>query len=59
MQINLRSRSLWQAIFSLVIFVLKTYFEVEIPKVDILTEMILLVLILAGIIKNHTDEKER
>lgn len=52
-----RSKPLWVASFSLIGFVLKTYFDYEIPKYDILIDMILLVLTLAGIFNSSTDSK--
>jgi hypothetical protein len=52
-----RSKPLWIASFSLVSFVLKTYFDIEIPKYDILVEMVLLVATLLGIFNSSTDSQ--
>ena len=52
-----RSKPLWIASFSLLGFVLKTYFDIEIPKYDTLIEMILLVATLFGIFNSSTDAK--
>ena len=47
-----RSRVLWMAIISLVVFILKTYLKVQIPYVDTLVNMLLNVLIAVGVINN-------
>jgi uncharacterized membrane protein len=56
MQNRLRSKPLWIATFALVIFVLKTYFKIEVPKADELLLLILIVAIEFGIINNPTDK---
>ena len=55
MQNRLRSWVLWVSVASLIIFILKTYIGIEIPKVDILINSILGVLVLFGVINNPTD----
>lgn len=55
MNFNLRRKSLWIAVFSLIIFVLKTYFEIEIPKGDFLIESILLIATLLGVFDGDTN----
>jgi len=55
MQNRLRSKALWLAIFSFTIFVLKTYFDIEIPKADELMNGILLIATLLGIFNNPTS----
>ena len=52
-----RSKPLWIATFSLIGLILKTYFEIEIPKYDLLVEMILSILTLAGIFNSSTDSE--
>ena len=44
-----KSKYFWLAIVSLVIFVLKTYFNYEIPKVDELINLVLVALSALGI----------
>jgi uncharacterized membrane protein len=58
MQNRLRSKPLWVAVFSLVIFILKTYFAIEIPKVDFLVESLLLIATLLGVFNNPTDKEK-
>ena len=53
-----RSKPLWVASFSLLGFILKTYFDIEIPKFDILVEMILLVAATLGIFNSPTDSQK-
>jgi uncharacterized membrane protein len=50
---KLRSKALWAAIFALIIFVSKNYLNYEIPKVNELVDLLLLIMTLIGIIKNH------
>ena len=52
-----RSKPLWIATFSLIGFVLKNYFDIDLPKYDTTVEMVLLVLTLAGIFNSSTDAK--
>ena len=51
-QSRLRSPVLWSTIFTFTIFVLKTYFDIEIPQADKLINGILLIATLLGIINN-------
>lgn len=55
MQNRLRSKTLWISIFSLVIFVSKTYFNYEIPRANELFDSLLLVMTLLGIFNNPTQ----
>ena len=41
-QSRFRSRTAWMAMVTLVLFVLKTYFKVEIPEADKLLELLLI-----------------
>jgi len=52
MQNRLKSKASWVAIFTLIVFVLKTYFKIEIPQVDTLIELIFVVAIALGIFNN-------
>lgn len=56
MQNRLKSKALWASILALIVFVLKTYFDVEILEGDKLIDMVLIVLTLAGIFNNPTDK---
>ena len=57
MQSRWRSKPLWLAILSLVLFVSKTYFNYELPQVDKLIDLILLVLTLLGIVNNPVNKR--
>lgn len=52
---RLKSWALWLSIASLFAFVLKTYFNYEIPEFDTLVNMVLVVLAGFGIINNPTN----
>ena len=56
MQNRLRSKVLWVSIFALFYFVLKNWFNVEIPQWDVFVELLLAVLVGFGIINNPTDK---
>jgi len=58
MQNRLRSKVVWTSTATLIIFILKNYLEIEIPKVDELIELILILATVLGIFNNPTD-KER
>ena len=58
MQNRLKSPVLWLSVSALITFILKTYFNIEIPEFDTLVDMIITVAILFGIVNNPTD-KER
>lgn len=55
-QKRLKSKVLWTAVLSLILFVAKNYCNFEVVKGDELIEMVLLVLTLLGIINNPTDK---
>lgn len=57
-QSRLRSKTAWVATISLILFVLKTYFEIEIDKVDELVELILMVATVWGVF-NNPERKDR
>lgn len=56
MQNRLRSKVLWVSIFALLYFVLKNWFNIEIPQWDVFVELLLAVLVGFGIINNPTDK---
>lgn len=56
MQNRLRSKVLWVSIFALFYFVLKNWFNIEIPQWDVFVELLLAVLVGLGIINNPTDK---
>jgi uncharacterized membrane protein len=47
-----RSKTAWAAAISLALFVAKTYFGVEVPEVDKLTELILVTFTAVGVFNN-------
>lgn len=47
-----RSKTAWIAIISLGVFVAKTYFGVEVPEADKLTELLLVTLTAIGVFNN-------
>ena len=51
-QNRLRSWMLWSTVLSFVVFILKTYFDIEIPQGDKLVDGILLIATLVGLINN-------
>ena len=57
MQSRIRSKAAWTATFTLIIFILKTYFGVTIPKVDDFINLILAVLTVWGVWNNPTDSE--
>ena len=56
MQRRYRSKALWASVLALLLFVLKTYFQVDLLEGDKLIDMILLVLTTAGIFNNPCDK---
>lgn len=46
------------AVISLVLFILKTYYKIELPEADTLVDLILTTMIALGVFNNPTD-KER
>ena len=54
-QSKLRSWPLWTAIFALIVFSAKTYFNYEIPGADNLLDLILPIVIGLGIINDPTN----
>jgi uncharacterized membrane protein len=55
-QRRLKSKMLWTAVLSLILFVAKNYFHYEIPEANELVEMVLLILTLVGILNNPTNK---
>jgi uncharacterized membrane protein len=58
MQNRFKSWVLWASIASFIVFVLKTYFGIVIPQVDVLVNMILSVMVLFGVVNNPTDSQK-
>jgi uncharacterized membrane protein len=56
MQNRFKSWVLWAGVASFIIFVLKTYFGIVIPQVDVLVNMILSILVLFGVINNPENK---
>jgi hypothetical protein len=57
MQNRFKSPMAWASVLTLILFVLKTYFKVELPEGDKLVELILLALSGMGIF-NNPENKE-
>lgn len=57
MQNRFRSKAAWIAVISLVVFVLKTYYKVEIPEVDTLVDLVLIAASTLGIFNNPKDKE--
>lgn len=57
-QNRFKSLSLWLSIVALVVFILKTYFNFQIPEIDTLVNMVITVLIGLGILNNPTDSEK-
>lgn len=55
-QNRLKSKVLWMSIGSFTLFVLKTYFDIEVPQGDMLLNWILLILTYLGIINNPNNK---
>lgn len=55
-QNRFKSWGLWLSVTALIGFVAKTYFGYEIPQLDTLVNMVLVVLSGFGIINNPTDK---
>jgi len=55
-QSRFKSWALWLSVAALVGFITKTYFNWEIPELDILVNLILVVLAGFGIINNPKDK---
>ena len=53
---RLKSPVLWMSLFTLILFILKEYLGIEIPKVNTLIELIMTCLIGFGIVNNPTDK---
>jgi uncharacterized membrane protein len=56
LQSRFKSPVLLISMFTLIVFVLKEYFKIEIPKVNELLDLIMTVLIGFGIVNNPTDK---
>ena len=55
MQSRFRSKYAWTALISLIIFVLKTYFDIELRNSDQLVNLLLIAASAFGIFNNPTD----
>lgn len=58
MQSRLKSKAAWAATISLILFIVKNYFNIEIPKVDELLNLLLIELSVLGIFNNPTDSEK-
>jgi uncharacterized membrane protein len=57
MQSRWRSKTAWMSVISLVLFVLKTYFEIDLKEADKLIELTLICASCLGIFNNPTDKQ--
>lgn len=57
MQSRWKSKAAWVAVISLVVFILKNYLDVNIPKVDELINYILITASVLGIFNNPEDKE--
>ena len=57
MQSRFKSKAAWAATIALILFIAKNYFNIEIPKVDELLNLILIELSVLGIFNNPTDSE--
>lgn len=55
MQNRLKSKVLWMSVLALFYFIVKNWFNIEIPQWDMFVELLLAVLVAFGIINNPTD----
>lgn len=55
-QNRFKSLTLWLSVVALIVFILKTYFNIEVPEIDTLVDLIVIVLIGFGILNNPTDK---
>lgn len=58
MQNRFRSKIAWASVLMLVLFVLKTYYKIEVPEADTLVNLILVAASALGIFNNPTDKGE-
>jgi len=56
LQNRLRSKVLWTSLITLILFVVKEYFDIEISKVNELLTLVMTCLIGFGILNNPTDK---
>lgn len=56
-QNRFKSWALWLSVAALIGFIVKTYFNYEIPQFDTLVNLVLVVLAGFGIINNPTDSQ--
>lgn len=56
MQSRWRSKTAWMALIALVLFIVKTYTNIEIPEVDKLVELILITATAFGVFNNPTSK---
>ena len=57
MQNRFRSKTAWLAIIALVVFILKTYFNISIPEADKLIDLILIAGTAFGVFNNPTNKE--
>lgn len=57
-QNRFKSVMAWSALGALIVFVLKQYFNIEIPDADFLIDSILGVLVIFGILNNPTNSNK-
>ena len=55
-QNKLKSKVVWTSTATLIIFILKTYFGYEIPQVDTLVDLILVLATVLGIFNNPNNK---
>lgn len=58
MQSRWRSKAAWISTISLILFILKTYANIDIPQIDTLVNSILTVATAWGIFNNPTDAEK-
>lgn len=58
MQSRWKSKMAWMSLASLIVFLIKTYFDVEIDEVDRAINMIFATLTAFGIFNNPTDGRK-
>ena len=57
MQSRFRSKVVWTSTATLIIFVLKNYFNIEIPKVDELIDLLLVLATVIGVFNDPTNKE--
>jgi uncharacterized membrane protein len=57
MQNRFKSKLAWASILALTTFIIKTYFNIEIPEADRLIELLLMTATALGIFNNPTNKE--